>query len=100
MDQDWEVLGFDFSEFEWDYEKAKSNKRKHGIGFAEAIQIFANGIIARHEIHETEDRYVAIGFAGAKAIVVVFTERRKSIRIISTRKATPSERRRHGAHFS
>ena len=99
MEQDWEVLEFDFTGFEWDHEKAKSNRRKHGIGFEEAAQIFGSGVLARHETHETEDRYVAIGLTGIKALVVVFTQRRKNIRIISARKATPSERRRHGAHF-
>ena len=56
-------------------------------------------ILARHEIHESEDRYVAIGLAEAKALVVVFTQRRQNIRIISARKATSPERRRYGAHF-
>lgn len=99
MDQDWETLEFDFTGFEWDYEKAKSNQRKHGVGFEEAAQIFGSGILARHETHETEDRYVAIGLAGTKTLVIVFTQRRENIRIISARKATSSERRRYGSHF-
>ena len=49
MGQDWETLEFDFTGFEWDYEKAKSNQRKHGVGFEEATQIFGSGILARHE---------------------------------------------------
>ena len=99
MSQDWEVLEFEFTGFEWHDEKAKSNRRKHGVGFEEAVQIFGSGILARHETYETEDRYVAIGLAGIKTLVVVFTQRRENIRIISARKATPSERRRYGAHF-
>ena len=94
MDQDWGTLEFDFTGFEWDYEKAKSNQRKHGVGFEEVAQIFGSGILAHHETHETEDRYVAIGLAGTKTFVVVFTQRRENIRIISARKATSSERRR------
>ena len=99
MNQDWEVLDFEFAGFEWHDEKAKSNRRKHGVGFEEATRIFENRILARHEIHETEDRHVAIGLAEAKTLVVVFTQRRENIRIISARKATSSERRRYGAHF-
>ncbi len=99
MSQDWEALDFEFVGFEWHNEKAKNNRRNHGVGFEEATQIFGGGVLARHETHETEDRYVAIGLAGNKALVVVFTQRRENIRIISARKATPSERRRHGAHF-
>ena len=99
MNHDWEVLGFEFDGFDWSDEKAKNNRRKHGVGFEEATQIFENAILARHEIHETEDRYAAIGLSGARALVVVFTERSGNIRIISARKATASERRRYGAHF-
>ncbi len=94
MELDWEALEFDFTGFEWDHEKAKSNKRKHGVGFEEAAQIFGSGKLARLETYETEDRYVAIGLAEAKALVVAFTQRGETIRIISARKATPSERRR------
>jgi len=93
------VLDFEFVGFEWHDEKAENNRRKHGVGFEEATQIFESGILARHETHETEDRYVAIGLAEAKTLVIVFTQRRENIRIISARKATPSERRRYGAHF-
>ena len=99
MSQDWEALEFEFAGFEWHDEKAKNNRRKHGVGFEEAARIFENRILAHPEIHETEDRYVAIGLAEAKTLVVVFTQRRESIRIISARKATPSERRRYGAYF-
>ena len=99
MEHNWEALEFDFIGFEWNDEKAKSNRRKHGVGFEEAARIFENGILTRQEIHETEDRYVAIGLSGNRALVIVFTERRGNCRIISARKATASERHRYGAHF-
>ena len=100
MSQDWEVLDFELAGFEWHDEKEKSNRRKHGVGFEEAAQIFGGGVLARHETHETEDRYVAIGLIRTKTLVVVFTQRRENIRIISARKATSSERQRYGAHFA
>src|SRR5260221_12817371 len=99
MTAGWESLEFDFAGFEWDHEKAQSNKRKHGIGFDEAARIFGSKIVARLETIETEERYVGIGFTGTHALVVVFTERGENARIISARKATPSERRRYGAHL-
>ncbi len=99
MSQDWEALEFEFAGFEWHDEKAKNNRRKHGVGFEEAAQIFGSGILTRHETHETEDRCIAIGLAGIKTLVVVFTQRHENIRIISARKATPSERRRYGTYF-
>lgn len=99
MEQDWEVLWFEPVGYEWNHEKDKSNRRKHGIGFEEATQIFNSEVLARLEIHEAEDRYVAIGLAGTKTLAVVFTERGSNIRVISARKAAPSERRWYGSHL-
>lgn len=99
MDGDWEFLWFEPREFEWNHEKAESNRQKHGVSFEEATKVFAREILTQLQTHGGEERYAAIGFAGAKALVVVFTERQGRIRIISARKAAPSERRWHGAHF-
>lgn len=100
VEEDWQTLTFNPHGFEWDHEKAKSNTAKHGIGFDEAARIFNGEILARQESHDTEDRYAAIGLARGSTLVVVFTERGENIRIISARRATPSERRRFGSHFS
>ena len=99
MEEDWEVLEFDVIGVEWNHEKAQINKRKHGVSFDEAIRIFGSKV-ARLEISGGEERYVAIGFAGSRALVVVFTGRSESSRIISARKATPAERRRYGTYIS
>lgn len=99
MEHDWDFLRFEPIGFEWDHEKDKSNRRKHGVGFEEATQIFNREVLARLEIHETEERYVALGRAGEKVLVTVFTERRGNIRLISARKAAPSERRWYGANL-
>jgi len=99
MEQGWDFLWFEPSGFEWNHEKDKINRRKHGVGFEEATQIFNREVLARLEIHDSEERYVALGRAGEKILVTVFTERRGNIRIISARKASPSERRWYGAHL-
>ncbi|HUR43702.1 MAG TPA: BrnT family toxin [Aestuariivirga sp.] len=99
MEHEWNFLWFEPLEFEWDHEKDKSNRRKHGVGFEEATQIFNREVLARLETHATEERYVALGHAGEKILVAVFTERRGNIRIISARKAAPSERRWYGTHL-
>ena len=45
---------------------------------------------------ENEDRYISLGEdAFGILLVTVFTHRGKSVRIISSRKATPRERRRY-----
>jgi hypothetical protein len=82
-------------EFEWDDEKDKINKRKHGISFSTAKEIFHD--VNRLEIYDvqhsdTEDRYNTIGMVD-DVLFVVYVERRDKIRLISARLATEKERR-------
>ena len=99
MEEDWEIFEFRLVEYEWDHEKDKKNRRKHGVGFAEAAQIFDHEVLARQDFHESEERYFAIGIAETRALAVVFTERQGNIRLISARRATPSERRRYSSNL-
>ena len=83
--------------FEWDEEKDKKNKLKHGIGFNTAILVFADKdrIEKYDEAHSIyEDRYITIGEINGTFMVVtvVYAERRKNIRIISARLATRTEK--------
>ena len=50
------ITKFEFEGFEWDDEKALSNRRKHRINFRDAIQIFKGPVFAWSEDHDTEDR--------------------------------------------
>ena len=83
--------------FEWDDEKAASNLAKHGVSFDEAETVFADplaGIAPDHDHSERERREIVAGLSAAgRLLLVSFTERRASIRIISARELTPSERR-------
>ncbi|MBS0184478.1 MAG: BrnT family toxin [Nitrospira sp.] len=82
--------------FEWDDEKAKANLKKHRVGFDEAITVFTDpfSVTIPDPGHSAdEQRYVDIGSSDkGRMLVVVYTERNSNIRIISCRKATPSER--------
>ncbi len=84
-------------EFEWDQAKAKSNLRKHGVGFEEASTVFGDllAITITDPAHsEVEDRFVTVGESNRMRLVVVsYTERGDRIRIISARIATRNERR-------
>ena len=85
-------------QFEWDDEKDKINKLKHGIDFTTAARVFKdeNRLELYDELHsDEEDRYITIGaIDGVTYIVmVVYTEREEAIRLISARKATKNERR-------
>ncbi|HLO16493.1 MAG TPA: BrnT family toxin [Anaerolineales bacterium] len=82
-------------DYEWDPNKAKSNYKKHGIRFADAIGVFEdeNAITIQDE-HESEDRFITIGSDFlSRILVVVYTFRDIVIRIISARKATAHERK-------
>lgn len=80
-------------QFEWDVNKAKTNKAKHGVDFAIAPSFdFANAVIKVDDSEDFgEDRLVAIGLIGIGAYVMVYVERQRAIRIISLRKATRQE---------
>lgn len=82
--------------FEWDNAKAARNLRKHGVSFDEAVTLFgdAHAITFSETDHsESEDRSRTYGLSiRGRLLVVVHTERRNNIRIISARKATRYEK--------
>jgi uncharacterized DUF497 family protein len=88
--------------FEWDSSKAKTNLKKHKVSFDEAKTIFndPNLVTYSDEFHsDQEDRFISIGYSTRNRILLaVHTEHEESeeiitIRIISSRKATPMERK-------
>jgi len=83
--------------FEWDEEKAKANLKKHRVSFDEATTVFLDpfSITIPDPDHSVEEqRYIDIGSSDkGHVLVVVYTERGSNIRIISSRKATSSERK-------
>src|SRR5262245_43322897 len=83
--------------FEWDDKKAKQNLKKHKVSFEEASTVFGDPLSRTipDPLHsEEEDRYVILGESHRRRLlVVVFTERRDKIRIISAREATRRERK-------
>lgn len=83
-------------EFEWDPAKERSNRRKHGLSFAEARRLFESGVdhleIFDDEHSELEDRFIAIGPIDRGIVVVVYTEPEEGrVRIIGARLATKRE---------
>ena len=82
--------------FEWDYRKAESNVLKHGVSFDEAVTVFGDAMaltFSDTDHSETEDRSRTYGISNkGRLLVVVHTERRNNVRIISARKATRYEK--------
>lgn len=75
---------------EFDEEKRRKNKAKHGIDLADAVR-FDFDITEMAE--DGEARVKAIGFVGLTLCAMIFTERGDAIRVISLRRATPKEAR-------
>ncbi|MCB8984335.1 MAG: BrnT family toxin [Ardenticatenaceae bacterium] len=71
--------------FEWDEEKDKLNRQKHGVPFSLAQYAFAdpNRIILQDITHSTdkEKRYFCVGKIGEGILTVRFTYRADRIRI-------------------
>lgn len=83
--------------FEWDPAKATRNRAKHGVGFREAMTVFADPLeITVQDVDHSgsETRFLSVGVTdGSRLAVVAYTERDGKIRIIHAREATPKERR-------
>ena len=83
--------------FDWDEKKNRANRKKHGVWFEEAVQVFndARAILFFDEEHSNgEDRFLLLGLsASGRALVVSHCEREPGpiIRVISARKAKPKE---------
>lgn len=80
--------------YEWDPRKASSNVSKHGIRFPDATTVFHDDrALTIPDVDADEERYVTVGMdALGRVLVVVFVWRGETIRLISARKATRSER--------
>ncbi len=86
-------------QFEWDPKKAKSNLKKHGVSFDEAVTVFYDPLSATFDDPDhsgDEFRFVTIGFSsGSRLLFVSHSDRGEVLRIISARPATAHERKRH-----
>ena len=92
--------------FEWDETKSLSNRRKHGVSFEDACQVFRDPwcVSAQDRIEGGEQRWQTLGMVeGLLLLTVAHTVREELddgtlfevIRIISARRATRKERRRY-----
>ena len=89
--------------FQWDPRKSRANLAKHGISFEEAKTAFFDEdalIIDDPDHSEEEDRFILLGLSSSLRELVVshcYRQNDGVIRIISARKAVPSERRQYRA---
>jgi uncharacterized DUF497 family protein len=87
--------------FEWDEEKNRRNRNKHGVSFETATLAFDDpyALTRLDAVHEEEERFNTLGAVGPGAILLVVhtsfenTGRQEVIRIISARAATSREKK-------
>ena len=82
----------------WDPAKAERNFRRHKVSFDTATRVFEDpfvlDVLDDREDHG-EERWNAFGMIERRIVVVTYTLRRGTTRIISARLAEPHEKRRY-----
>jgi uncharacterized DUF497 family protein len=88
--------------FEWDKAKARSNSRKHGVRFEDAMLVFSDpyALVEQDRVEGGEFRWQTLGLVGGIVLLLVAHTVRNEredeiIRIISARKAVQKERKRY-----
>lgn len=81
-------------DFEWDEAKNLHNIKKHRIDFEAAKLVFAGPCLERLDKRRAygEERVICVGAVRGLEIVVVYTWRGKTRRLISARRANDRER--------
>jgi len=87
--------------YEWDPAKAQANFAKHGVRFADAVTVLEDdlALTMRDPFSEEEERWITLGRdALDRLLVVVYTWRGESVRLISARLATARETNQYEEH--
>jgi len=83
-------------QFEWDENKAASNLSKHEVSFEEAKTVFDDPLYVEFydpDHSEDEERYLIVGESNrGRLLIVSYTKRGDSVRLISAREVTRTER--------
>jgi uncharacterized DUF497 family protein len=86
---------------EWDAAKAARNFRKHGIRFEDAALVFDDPLAASalERIENGEERWQTVGLVGGCLLLLVahtvHVDEVEIIRIVSARRADPTERKNY-----
>ena len=83
--------------FKWDENKAAANLSKHGVSFQEAKSVFDDPLYVDFydpDHSYEEHRYILVGESQEDRLLIVsYTERGDTIRLISAREVTRAERK-------
>lgn len=86
---------------EFDAAKRSATLKARGLDMARADEVFAGSTLTVEDDRRAygEDRFITIGFLSEVMVVVVWTPRGGTHRIISMRKANERERRLYSPRF-
>ena len=82
----------------WDPDKAEINFKKHRVRFSDAELVLYDpfAMTLEEQVRESEQRFVTVGTdAVGRIVVVVYSYRADAIRLVSAKKATPSQRKQY-----
>ena len=79
--------------FEWDEAKRRSNLWRHGIDFAEVVEVFARDpfTVEDDRYYYGERRYSTLALFRGRVVFIAHTQTEYIIRLISARWATKNE---------
>ncbi len=79
--------------FEFDERKSQSNKKKHGIDFTEAQELWDDPELLEIPLKSSDEpRTLLVGLISGKHWSAIITHRQEHIRIISVRRSQTGER--------
>lgn len=86
---------------EFDADKRDKTLTERGLDFSRATEIFAGTHITAQDSRNnySEPRYITVGTIDNRMVVMVWTPRGGSRRIISMRKANEREQQRYGHYL-
>jgi uncharacterized protein len=91
--------GFEFDfEVQWDAEESRTNLQKHGIAFAEALEIFDDPYrieFLSRQPSRSGIRRIIVGDICGTLYAMICTDRDGALRIISVRRARKGEQRHY-----
>lgn len=85
----------------YDPAKRAKNLAKHGLDLADAAEVFAGEHSNAPDLRDYggEQRFIAAGYLRGRMVVIVWTSRRKTRRVISMRYCHAKEAKRWHARF-
>ena len=86
---------------EFDQDKRDKTLQERGLDFARADEVFASVTATIEDVRRNygETRYISVGLLDLRVVILVWTPRGKSRRIISMRYANDREKERYSKHL-